>query len=80
MRAKRHQRSGQGMTEYLIIVALIAISSIVIIKTTSNSIKVGFGRVASALQGTKYSRSNYERVTSSKTQAKSFEDFDEDAQ
>lgn len=69
----------QGMTEYLIIVALIAVSSIAIMKTTSNSIKVGFGRISAALQGKKYSESHYEKVKSKDTQGKSFEDFDDGA-
>lgn len=48
--------SGQGMTEYLVIVALMAVSAIGIMRVVSNSMKVGFGGVAKALQGQRYNR------------------------
>jgi Flp pilus assembly pilin Flp len=69
----------QGMTEYLIIVALIAISAIAIIRSTSSSLKVAFGKVASALQGTTYSGSEAESVTEEKTRGRSMNDFDRGA-
>jgi Flp pilus assembly pilin Flp len=68
---------GQGMTEYLIIVALIAISAIAIIRTTGNSLKVAFGKVANALQGSSASPGRAGRVTSAKTQGRSLNDFNE---
>ncbi len=66
---------GQGMTEYLIIVALIAVSSIAITRITSNSVKVGFGKVANALQGVKGKASNLEKVNQTDTEGKSMNDF-----
>lgn len=68
--------SGQGMTEYLIIVALIAISAIAILRSTSSSLKVGFGKISAALQGKKYSGAKAEEVTSEKTKGRSMNDFD----
>lgn len=70
---------GQGMTEYLIIVALIAISAIAIVRATGSSLKVGFGKVASALQGGSYSGASAESVSSDKTKGRSLDDFDRGA-
>ncbi len=73
---KRSSQHGQGMTEYLIIVALMAISAIAIVRSTSSSLKVGFGKISAALQGKKYSGSEAEDVTSEKTKGRSLNDFD----
>jgi pilus assembly protein Flp/PilA len=77
--AKKNDVSAQGMTEYLIIVALIAISAIAIVRTTSSSVKVAFGKVAAALQGTSYGGSEAETVTADKTKGRSLNDFDRNA-
>ena len=45
------KRRGQGMTEYIIIVALIAIAAIGIITLFGNNIRRLFGASASALAG-----------------------------
>lgn len=58
----KNKKKGQGMTEYLIIVALIAVTAIGITTITSNHIKVGFGRIAKALQG-QQDAGRYEQVT-----------------
>ncbi|MFH1262409.1 MAG: hypothetical protein V1495_03055 [Pseudomonadota bacterium] len=75
----RKNVSAQGMTEYLIIVALIAISAIAIVRTTSSSVKVAFGKVAAALQGKSYAGSEAETVTADKTKGRSLDDFDRNA-
>lgn len=43
--------TGQGMTEYIIIVALIALASIVSINLFGNSVRAAFGGLASVLGG-----------------------------
>lgn len=65
------------MTEYLILVALIAVSAIAIVRTTSSSLKVGFGKIASSLQGKSYQGAEAESVTDVKTKGKSLDDFDQ---
>lgn len=71
------KNKGQGMTEYLIIVALIAISSIAIVRTTGSSLKIAFGKVANALQGKESSPGRAERVTANKTKGRSMDDFND---
>ena len=49
-RGRRRQR-GQGMTEYIIIVALIAIGAIAVVTLFGNNIRALFGTSANALAG-----------------------------
>ncbi len=74
MKKRNRRNAGQGMTEYLIIVALMAISAIAIIRTTSNSLKVGFGKIANALQG-KQETTSFEEVNESDTKGRNLGDF-----
>ena len=48
---KRKRSRGQGMTEYILIVALIAISAIGVITLFGDNIKALFGMSADALAG-----------------------------
>jgi pilus assembly protein Flp/PilA len=47
----RKKRRGQGMTEYIIIVALIAIASIAVVTLFGDNIRKLFGASANALAG-----------------------------
>ena len=47
----RRRERGQGMTEYIIIVALIAIGTIVVVTIFGDNIRALFGNSASALAG-----------------------------
>ncbi len=49
-RARRRQR-GQGMTEYIIIVALVAIGAIFVVTLFGDNIRALFGASANALVG-----------------------------
>lgn len=70
--------SGQGMTEYLIIVALMAISAIAIMRSTSSSMKAGFGKISSALQGKTYSGKEGESVKDDMVDGKNLGNFADD--
>ena len=48
----RRSRKGQGMTEYIIIVALIAIATIAVVKLFGNNIRGLFAKSTNALTGT----------------------------
>ncbi len=48
----RTRQRGQGMTEYIIIVALIAIATITVVTVFGNNIRAMFGTAANALTGT----------------------------
>ena len=70
----KNNKKGQGMTEYLIIVALIAVTTIGIVNLTGNSVKVGFGKIANALQG-KTDESKATKVKDEDTKTRNMSDF-----
>jgi len=74
---KKNQK-GQGMIEYILIVCLIAISSIAIIKVFGQNVKALFAKSAYRLQGEAGSRVRYEKVRSSHYHLKGLDDFDEE--
>ena len=49
--AGRRRQRGQGMTEYIIIVALITIGAIFVVTVFGDNIRALFGSSANALQG-----------------------------
>jgi Flp pilus assembly pilin Flp len=76
MKAQKNN-TGQGMTEYLIIVALIAVSAIGITSLTSNHVKVGFGRIANALRGEDKNPGKYDDIKETHTKSRDMGDFTE---
>lgn len=56
-------KSGQGLVEYLIIVAIVAVGSIAIIKTVGGNINVQFANVALALSGKESQKKDAHDVT-----------------
>ncbi|WNG35574.1 hypothetical protein F0U60_19200 [Archangium minus] len=60
---KLNKRRGQGMTEYIIIVALIAIAAIGVITLFGNNIRKLFGASAAALAGNENVTSNGSSAT-----------------
>lgn len=47
----KRKKSGQGMTEYIIIMAVVAIGAILIIGILGKNIKTAFAKAASAMSG-----------------------------
>jgi pilus assembly protein Flp/PilA len=73
---KLGKRRGQGMTEYIIIVALIAIAAIGVITLFSNNIRKLFGASAEALAGNE-DVSNTGQTADRQLQKKSLKTFGE---
>ncbi|MEN0058372.1 MAG: hypothetical protein AAGB31_06020 [Bdellovibrio sp.] len=67
-------RRGQGMIEYLIIVAIIAIGSISVMKVVGGNVSVRFANVANVLGGKGKNPSAYE-VTDTMVKKKDFSNF-----
>ncbi len=49
--SNRQRKAGQGMTEYIIILAIIAIGAILIIGLFGKQIKASFGKSTAAMSG-----------------------------
>jgi Flp pilus assembly pilin Flp len=66
---------GQGMTEYIIIVALIAIAAVGVVTLFGNNIRKMFGASANVLQGT--NAANDRNTSSKELNSKSIQNFGE---
>jgi Flp pilus assembly pilin Flp len=68
---------GQGMTEYLIIVALIAISAIAVTRGTAQNLKIGFGKISNALRGVEAQQGDYHDVSDNEVKGRDMNDFND---
>lgn len=68
---------GQGMTEYLIIVGLIAVSAIAVTRGTSQNLKIGFGKISNALRGIERTPGDYHDVSDNEVKGKNMNDFND---
>lgn len=77
MKAKKilKNKSGQGLVEYLIIVAIVAVGSIAVIKTVGGNINVQFANVAMALGGKDSRKKESHDVTESMYKKKDLGSF-----
>ncbi|UOF00964.1 Flp family type IVb pilin [Bdellovibrio reynosensis] len=67
-------KKGQGLVEYLIIVAIVAVGAIGVIKVVGGNINVQFANVAQALTGSGTKKQHHE-VTETLYKKKDFSDF-----
>jgi len=70
---------GQGMTEYIIIVGIIAVSAIGITSIMSNHVKVGFGTIANALRGNDDRPMDFQEITETNMKGKDMGNFHDTA-
>ncbi len=78
MRRSRDRRRGQGMTEYIIIVALIAIAAIGVVTIFGDNIRDLFAGATNALSGETAVKVDSEKARSSHTKTKTLSSFGED--
>ena len=74
----RSRRPGQGMTEYIIIVALIAIAAIGVVTIFGDNIRDLFAGATNALSGETAVKVDSEKARSSHTKTKTLRSFGED--
>lgn len=66
---------GQGLIEYLVIVALVVVSSIGIMSVIGQNIRVQFANVSNALRGRPEERESAEKARAEQISRKHFGDF-----
>jgi Flp pilus assembly pilin Flp len=74
MRLLRNQK-GQGLIEYVILVALIAVATTGMVRLLQKSVKVNLANVILALQGDDKRRESHERVEETDLRKSDFSDF-----
>ena len=75
MRMRFRNRRGQGMTEYIIIVALIAIAAITVVSLFGDNIRALFATTDNALAGNENTPTNTHEATGSHFDHRSLETF-----
>jgi pilus assembly protein Flp/PilA len=79
-RRLRRDESGQGMTEYIIIVALIAIAAIGVVTIFGDNIRALFAGATNALAGEQKVKVSSEKARQSHTKSRTLKNFAEDNQ
>ena len=74
MRIIRNSR-GQGLIEYVILVALVGVATIGMVRVLQNSINVNLANIVHALQSDGKRRESFERVDPEDLKKKDFGDF-----
>jgi len=69
-----HNQGGQGLVEYLVIVALMGVATIAIVRVMGQTVASRFASVTYALQGTKKS-ATFEKVDDSQFKKKDLGNF-----
>lgn len=68
-------QKGQGLIEYLIIVALVAVAGIAVMKVVGQNIHAQFATVANAIQGKSSTKAEMDEVRKSYYRKKDMSDF-----
>lgn len=79
MKLIRNSR-GQGLIEYVILVALIGVATIGMVRVLQKSVKVNLANVVHALQSDGKRKESFERVDESDLRKNDFSDFMNGAQ
>lgn len=76
MRKPKLNHQGQGLVEYLIIVALVAVASIGLIRALSHNVKVQFGKITNEIGGEPRSSFKTEIVKGEDVEKPTLKNFD----
>ncbi len=78
MKKRKKGRKGQGMTEYIIIVALIAIAAIGVITLFGDNIRALFGAASDATAGVQDSQPKTQKTRGALLKSKTLKTFNKD--
>lgn len=70
-----HNQKGQGLIEYLIIVAIVAVGSIAVMRVVGGNIQVQFANVAQALGGKESQKKEIYKVSDNMVKKRDFSNF-----
>ena len=73
-KSSRHQK-GQGLVEYLIIVALVGVATMSVIRVVGANVSIQFAHVNEALGGKKIDHMNEQNVTAEMVKRKDITNF-----
>lgn len=68
-------RRGQGLVEYLLLVALMAVASIAVLKVLQKTMNVQYANIIKSLQGESGGKIKHERVRNNHYEKRDLNDF-----
>jgi pilus assembly protein Flp/PilA len=74
MKLIRNQK-GQGLIEYVILVALVAVATMGMVRVLQKTVKVNMANVVHALQSDKKRKESHERIEADHIRKSDFSDF-----
>ena len=79
MRLLLQKPSGQGLTEYLLLLCLISVSAIAVVSVVGQNLRARFATISSALRGDKEVKKELDSAESGSYQLRGFDDYTESA-
>jgi len=70
---------GQALTEYLILLCLVAVSAIAVVSVVGQNLRARYATISSALRGDKDVKKELEQPDSSSYELRGFDDYTESA-
>lgn len=76
----RINNKGQGLTEYLILVCLIAVSAIAVVSVVGQNVRARYASISSALRGDRTVKKELDEAESESFEIRGFDDYDKSSQ
>jgi Flp pilus assembly pilin Flp len=76
---RRTSESGQGLTEYLILLCLVAVSAIAVVSVVGQNLRARYATISAALRGDKQIKKELESPEASSYQLRGFDDYTDSA-
>ncbi len=70
-------RKGQGLTEYLILLCLVAVSAIAVVSVVGQNLRARYATISSALRGDREVKKEMDTPETSSYQLRGFDDYTE---
>lgn len=77
---RNEKKTGQGLVEYLVLVALVAVASIAIVRVVGTNLQEQYARISHAIRGSKASEVPLTAPGKDTYRRRSLKDFAEDAE
>lgn len=76
---KSHARSGQALTEYLILLCLVSVAAIAVVSVVGQNLRARYATISSALRGDRDVKKEMESPDSETYEMRGFDDYTESA-
>jgi type IV pilus assembly protein PilA len=79
LRDRTQKEKGQGLTEYLILLCLVAVSAIAVVSVVGQNLRARYATISSALRGDREVKKEMESPEAGTYQLRGFDDYTDSA-